>query len=106
MTNNHTTEGQQHEASRHLGRFTAPTDLIARSWEDAKAAMDGIVVIRAWTVEGTIFYVALSEQFAVLNEGDEVPEYRCVLTRTHDGPVARWELIDVPKQPREITWEE
>lgn len=107
MTNNFTpieTDGELHNAAQRLGCFVASAELINRSWRDALAAMAGIVVLQAVAKDGVIHYTALSENFAALSPGDQIPTYRAVLTRQGDEVWARWELADEPTK-RPIHWE-
>ncbi len=100
------TDGQNHDAATRLGRFSAPVELINRSFRDALAAMQGVVVLRAESRDGVIHYVGLCGQFAALRKGDEIPEYHCILTRMDGEVSARWEMIPSGTNGRVLHWED
>ena len=99
------TEGQNHDEARKLGRFVASVEVINSSVEDARAVMSGIVVLEAVTRDGIIHYVALCEQFAALEEGDEIPEYRALIAKDEGKIVSvRWEMVEAPST-RRLNWD-
>lgn len=99
------TDGQNHDAARRLGRFVATVEVINASIEDARAVMAGLIVLEATTRDGVIHYIALHEDFAAIDAGDVIPEYRALISK-RDGKIesVRWEMVEAPST-RRISWD-
>ena len=88
--------GQVKSHVRRLGKFVISTDLIEKDLAAVRVALDGCVVVRAEAIwhMNHIGYVALHDDFDVVEAGCEAPAYECLLHKGPGGSVSRtWKKI-------------
>lgn len=99
------TEGQNHDQARRLGCFKSSAEVINASIEDARAVMSGMIVLHASTRDDVICFVALHEQFAAIDKGERIPEYRALIAKDEGKIVSvRWEMVEAPST-RRLNWD-
>lgn len=78
--------------SKRIGKFTLSLHLIENDPGAAHAVMCRCIVVRCEMMyaTNTFYYIAVSDDFAEIAEGELIPEYFCVIKKLAVGSIATW----------------